>query len=99
MTGANTRAAAKMVAAIRLLRSLWVRGVSGAITWSMFWMQRPGPVCCPAARVRSGTELLAKRAWEGVRSFVNPAIRDFLPLLVERRVGRELRLASVQPDR
>ena len=38
-----------------------------------------------------GTELIAKRAWEALKAFVNPTIRDFLPLLVERRVASELK--------
>jgi hypothetical protein len=42
-----------------------------------------------------GTDLIAKRTWEALKAFVNPTIRDFLPLLVERRVLRELRSASV----
>ncbi len=39
-------------------------------------------------------DFLAKRAWASLTSFVNPAIRDFLPVLVERRVTHELRVAS-----
>jgi hypothetical protein len=38
-----------------------------------------------------GTDLIAKRAWAALKAFVNPTIRDFLPLLVERRVTRELK--------
>ena len=41
-----------------------------------------------------GTEVIAKRAWEALKAFVNPTIRDFLPLLVERRVVRELKSVS-----
>jgi len=40
------------------------------------------------------TEFLARRAWASLKSFVNPAIRDFLPVLVERRVTHELKVAS-----
>jgi hypothetical protein len=40
------------------------------------------------------TDFLAKRVWANLKSFVNPAIRDFLPVLVERRVTRELKVAS-----
>ena len=39
-------------------------------------------------------DFLAKRVWECLTSFVNPAIRDFLPVLVERRVTHELKVAS-----
>ena len=39
-------------------------------------------------------DFLAKRVWESLKSFVNPAIRDFLPVLVERRVTNELKVAS-----
>jgi hypothetical protein len=42
-----------------------------------------------------GTDLIAKRAWDALRAFVNPTIRDFLPLLVERRVVRELKSVSL----
>ena len=42
-----------------------------------------------------GTELIAKRAWDALKAFVNPTIRDFLPLLVERRVVRDLKSASL----
>jgi len=42
-----------------------------------------------------GTDLIAKRAWDALKEFVNPTIRDFLPLLVERRVVRELKSVSV----
>lgn len=38
-----------------------------------------------------GPDFIAKRAWEALKSFVNPTIRDFLPLLVERRVTRQLK--------
>jgi hypothetical protein len=40
------------------------------------------------------TDFLAKRAWVSLKSFVEPAIRDFLPVLVERRVTSELKVAS-----
>jgi hypothetical protein len=40
---------------------------------------------------RLGTDLIAKRAWEALKAFANPTIRDFLPLLVERRVVRDLK--------
>ena len=40
------------------------------------------------------TEFLARRVWASLKSFVNPAIRDFLPVLVERRVVHELEVAS-----
>jgi len=33
-------------------------------------------------------------AWDALKAFVNPAIRDFLPVLVERRVVRDLRSVS-----
>lgn len=39
-------------------------------------------------------DFLTQRAWASLASFVNPAIRDFLPVLVERRVARELQMAS-----
>ena len=39
-------------------------------------------------------DVLARRVWESLKSFVNPAIRDFLPVLVERRVTNELKVAS-----
>ncbi len=39
-------------------------------------------------------DFLARRVWESLKSFVNPAIRDFLPVLVERRVTHELKVAS-----
>jgi hypothetical protein len=39
-------------------------------------------------------DFLARRVWESLKSFVNPAIRDFLPVLVERRVTNELKVAS-----
>jgi hypothetical protein len=42
-----------------------------------------------------GTDQIAKRAWEALKAFVNPTIRDFLPLLVERRVVRELKSISL----
>ncbi len=38
-----------------------------------------------------GSELIARRAWAALKAFVNPRVRDFLPVLVERRVVRELR--------
>ena len=37
-------------------------------------------------------DFLVKRVWAGLRSFVNPPIRDFLPVLVERRVAQELQV-------
>ncbi len=40
------------------------------------------------------TDFLARRVWASLKSFVNPAIRDFLPVLVERRVTHELKTAS-----
>ncbi len=40
-------------------------------------------------------DFLARRVWESLKSFVNPAIRDFLPVLVERRVAHELKVASL----
>jgi hypothetical protein len=39
-------------------------------------------------------DFLARRVWASLKSFVNPAIRDFLPVLVERRVTHELKVAS-----
>ena len=42
-----------------------------------------------------GTDLIANRAWEALKAFMNPTIRDFLPLLVERRVIRGLKSASM----
>jgi hypothetical protein len=39
-------------------------------------------------------DFLARRVWESLKSFVNPAVRDFLPVLVERRVTHELKVAS-----
>lgn len=41
-----------------------------------------------------GPELITRRAWDALKAFVNPTIRDFLPLLVERRVVRELKSGS-----
>jgi hypothetical protein len=41
------------------------------------------------------TEFLARRARENLGSFVNPSVRDYLPVLVERRVARELKLAEL----
>ena len=41
-----------------------------------------------------GTEVIAKRAWDALKAFVNPTIRDFLALLVERRVVRRLKPVS-----
>ncbi len=38
-----------------------------------------------------GSELIARRAREALKAYVNPRVRDFLPLLVERRVVRELK--------
>ena len=48
-----------------------------------------------AVRYSLGTDQIAKRAWEALKAFVNPTIRDFLPLLVERRVVRELKSISL----
>ncbi|MHB1010893.1 MAG: three-helix bundle dimerization domain-containing protein [Propionibacteriaceae bacterium] len=45
-------------------------------------------------QVRLGTEVIAKRAWDALKAFVNPTIRDFLALLVERRVVRRLKPVS-----
>lgn len=42
-----------------------------------------------------GPELIARRAWDALKAFVNPTIRDYLPLLVERRVVRELKSVSL----
>jgi hypothetical protein len=42
-----------------------------------------------------GVDFLAKRVWDALKSFVNPSIRDYLPLLVERRVTRQLHNSSV----
>ena len=42
-----------------------------------------------------GTELISRSAWDALKAFVNPSIRDYLPLLVERRVVRELRSVSL----
>ena len=39
-------------------------------------------------------EVIAKRAWEALKAFVNPTIRDYLAVLVERRVVRELKSIS-----
>jgi hypothetical protein len=39
-------------------------------------------------------DFLARRVWVSLKSFVNPAVRDFLPVLVERRVTHELKVAS-----
>lgn len=41
-----------------------------------------------------GEEVIVKRVWAALKSFVNPHIRDYLPVLVERRVARELKSAS-----
>ncbi|MHB1011032.1 MAG: three-helix bundle dimerization domain-containing protein [Propionibacteriaceae bacterium] len=38
-----------------------------------------------------GSELIVKRTWAALKAFADPRIRDFLPVLVERRVVRELR--------
>ncbi len=40
-------------------------------------------------------DFLAKRVWATLQSFMNPSIRDFLPVLVERRVVEELRAATL----
>jgi hypothetical protein len=42
-----------------------------------------------------GADLIAHRAWEALKAFVNPTVRDYLPLLVERRVLRELKSVSL----
>ena len=38
-----------------------------------------------------GPDMIAKSAWAALKAFVNPTIRDFLPVLVERRVRREIK--------
>ena len=40
-----------------------------------------------------GAEVLVRRVRASLTSFVNPPIRDFLPVLVERRVAQELSVA------